>query len=377
MSAARGAARRSPNQARRLVAGSSKIGVPTAAVAAIGMVAISAGSVLGATSELGPIATSAWRMLLAIPLCALIMLSDAGPRSDTVNRFRNRSRARARTGSVDAAPTRNPWVELTFDTLPGVLFAAMLVCFYVAQRQSSVASASIMHNTAPLWIILVVAVSVRRVPSAMALLGIAFAIVGPALLFADSMRFSVERLQGDLIGLFAAFFYAAYFLVMGGRVTVMSPAERLVNISVGASIVLVPAALLVEPQFFPHTVDQWWTLFGVAMFAQAVGQVMLAASIPKLKPFGVAAVAPLEPVGTTLLAAALLAQTVSPLQLAGLLAAIVGVVICQSERELRTPAETTSAPVPRRRISPAARRFLVPAVRGGLQPALPRAAARS
>jgi drug/metabolite transporter (DMT)-like permease len=201
-----------------------------------------------------------------------------------------------------------------------------------------------MHNVAPLIVIGVTAVVVRRRPAALCLLGIAFAIVGPALLFADSARFSLDRFGGDLIGLAAAIFYAAYFIVIGRHPSPKPAAERMINVSIGAALVLVPAALWLEPQFFPHDIGGWWTLFGVAMFAQAVGQVLLAGAIGKLRPFGVAAVAPLEPVGTTLLAAMLLAQPVSALQFAGLTAAIVGVVLCQASRDARPRARLPTLP---------------------------------
>ena len=311
----------------RLSAGSATLSPPTAKnprAHAAAVVALLAGAVAIATaplfvkvSETGPVSTAFWRVFLAVPFLWAWALAD-------------------RSGA--AAPAE-PVQERRLLSLAGLFFAGDLAVWHWSIVLTTVATATLLANLAPIFVTLAVWLWWRQQPGFAFLSGLVMAIAGVALLVGGDVQVSGTALLGDLLGVITAMFYAAYQLAIT-RLRGTTTTSRIMAWSgVIAAVSLLPIAFISGEQFLPVTAAGWLKLFGLALIAQVAGQSLIAHAMADLPATFSSVGLLLQPVMAALFAWVLLGESLGALQIAGGILVLIGIRIAHqaSRRSALSP----------------------------------------
>lgn len=219
----------------------------------------------------------------------------------------------------------------------GLCLALHFVTWFAALDRTSVARATLLACTTPLWTTLGGFILGRRRPTGRDLAALSVAALGLWLVTQSSAQTATRTtLLGDFFGLSAGLLFGAYLLnVEGLHETVSSQRQVTVAYSVAAGLLW--AALLVRGgATLSYSPSVWKALLGMTLGPQIFGHTLLNWSLRHFPSSLVAFSILLEPMIAALLAWYLLGQTLTLLQLFGgvLVLAALALVIGQ-----KTPAE--------------------------------------
>lgn len=147
------------------------------------------------------------------------------------------------------------------------------------------------------------------------------------------------RPLGIVLGLAAAVIYAVY-IVVSSRLTPRAGSFASAAVVMLAAAVVYGVVVLLRGPAFPGTAGGWAAIAGLAVVSTIVAITTFFAGIERLGPADASTLSTLEPAVTVALAAAVLAERVSPIQLAG------GALILASVVLLARAAPEVSQPVP-------------------------------
>jgi len=206
----------------------------------------------------------------------------------------------------------------------GACFGTDLALWHTSIVRTSVATATLLVNTTPLYVGLWARVVLgERLPVRFAL-GALLALAGAALLLGIS-RDDLERTQGDLLALAAALFYTGYLLLMKAARAQGDAAPALLLSNLGATAVLGLYAVAGGQPFQGFPWSSWAAIAGAAAVSQLGGVFAIVWALRYL-PATVASVSLLaQPVGTALLGWWLLGEALSLPQAAGAAAVLTGI----------------------------------------------------
>ncbi len=285
-----------------------------------GAIAIGFAPIFVRLSEVGPVSTAFWRLLLALP--ALWILAAVETRQ-----------ARSAAGVVPAGAAtgeRSPGLR-TMTAVTGLLFAGDLAVWHWSIRFTSVANATLLANFAPIFVVLFGWFVFRKRVSRRFVVAMLVALAGTTLLVGGDFRLDPRVLLGDALGLVTAVFYAGYLLSIKNlreRCPTFTIMARSGLVTVAA---LLPVALISGEKFLPSTAAGWRVLLALALVSHVGGQSLIAFALAKL-PAPVASVSLLvQPVTAMAAAALLLREAVVPVQLVGVMLVLAGVFVVRQE----------------------------------------------
>ncbi|HKG83007.1 MAG TPA: DMT family transporter [Beijerinckiaceae bacterium] len=213
---------------------------------------------LAAAEGIGPFASAFWRVALSLPvLYGWMRLEEAqGPRP------------------------RKAFGRATL--LAGLAFAGDLFFWHLAILDTTVANATFFATTAPVFVVLVTWLVLRRRVAGATVAGLLLCLLGGAALVGASLALDLGHLRGDLEGVVTAFFFGLYFLAVerardgagAGRVTFEA--------SVVTAVVLLPVAVALEPAILPGSAAGWLALIALAWVSHAGGQGLLSVALGRL-----------------------------------------------------------------------------------------------
>lgn len=282
-----------------------------------GAVAIATAPLFVKVSETGPVSTAFWRVFLAVPFLWAWALTD-------------------RSGA--AAPTE-PAQERRLLSLAGLFFAGDLAVWHWSIVLTTVATATLLANLAPIFVTLAVWLWWRQQPRFAFLSGLVMAVAGVALLVGGDLQVSGKALLGDVLGVITAMFYAAYQLAVTRLRGTMTTSRIMAWSGVVAAASLLPVAFISGEQFLPGTAAGWIKLFGLALIAQVAGQSLIAHAMADLPATFSSVGLLLQPVMAALFAWALLGESLGALQIAGGILVLIGIRIAHqaSRRSALSP----------------------------------------
>ena len=251
-------------------------------------------------SEVGPIATAAWRMLIAsLILAAVAAVSDA-----QAFRFHGR-------GILLVA---------------GLLFAIDMAFFHWALVLTSVAHATLITNLAPLVALGAGVVLFGESLGPTKLVGLFASMAGAALM--TVMRLDVAgTLSGNAVAVLGMLAYASYLIVVKKAVGAESALTVLLWSSVTAAVALFALATMTGDRLLPSTGQGWAVLVAMGVFAHVLGQGLIAVAMGHV-PVGLASVLLLiQPVVAATGAWVLFGESLGPLETAGALLVLAGLSI--------------------------------------------------
>jgi len=260
-------------------------------------------------SEVGPIATAANRIGLALPIFVLLMWL----------RPQDRLPVSTATGRRDA------WLL----ALGGAFFALDLLFWHWSIVMTSVANATVLANMAPVFVVLAAWVLFRDKVSRLFLLGLGTSIAGVIVLMGESLAISSTQFTGVVYGVITSWFYAGYILTVAKVRKRVSTAATMAIGGFVCVIILWGLALWLEGDVWPHTARGWTVSLTLAFVTQVIGQSLIALSLAHV-PAGLGSMALLlQPVLASFVAWILFNEVLSPWQVLGGAAVLVGLELAR------------------------------------------------
>jgi drug/metabolite transporter (DMT)-like permease len=256
-------------------------------------------------SEIGPVATAGWRMLIAcLILSAMAPLSD-GP----VFRWRG-------SGML---------------LLAGFFFAIDMAFYHRSLVLTSVAHATLIVNLAPLVALWAGFLFFGESLSRAKLIGLA-ASMGGAFLMTAMRSEAAGTLIGNSLAFVGMFGYALYLVVVKKATRQHSPLTIIVFSSGSAAAILFVTAAIAGEQILPTSIQGWAVVIAMGVVAHVIGQGLIASGMRRA-PVGLASVLLLiQPVVAAIGAWVLFGESLSPLEIAGAALVLTGLAIASRAR---------------------------------------------
>lgn len=222
-----------------------------------GNIALALGAWSVRLADSGPISAGFWRLMLAIPLLALLARRNGQPL---------RGFGGATWAAIAAA---------------GVLFALDLASWHVGIGQTRLGNATLFGNSGSVILMVWGIVMTRRLPRPFEALGILSALAGAAILLGRSLEIDARSLIGDLFCILAGFLYAFYILLLQDARTQLGSWSLLTWSSLAGAPVMLALALWQGEPVWP---TNWWPLIALALVSQVIGQGLVVFSLKHFTP---------------------------------------------------------------------------------------------
>lgn len=285
------------------------------AVLAIGVVAVSTAAILIREAEAPSLVIAAYRLVLAsTPMVAFTALRRE-----------------------QLVPRTNEHLALTL--LAGVSLALHFAFWIESVKQTSIVTSVVLVTTAPLFVAVASGPLLGERPARAVWYGLGITLAGMLIMVADDIGEGGDTLLGDLYALLGAGF-TAVFLLAGRRV--LATGGRWLPYSTGtyavAAVLLALFVLVAGHSITGFTTQTYVFLVLLALVPQIVGHTAINRSLGVLPAFAVALAVQGEPVGSAILAALLLNEIPTVLQVVGGVLVLVGVYVgLRPSRPPRTP----------------------------------------
>ena len=215
--------------------------------------------------------------------------------------------------------------------LAGVFFGSDMAIWNWAISFTSVAHATLMANTAPIFVTLVSFFFLRQKIESSFFRALILAFAGVSIVILAGSGSDSTRLLGDSLGLIAAIFYAAYILVIKKLTDTVPPAHTLFFATLFTAVFLFPIGLLESESFFPSSQKGWIILLAYAVISQALAQGLITFGISRLSAHLSSLILLVQPVAAAVYGWWLLSESINLWQ--GLGGAVVLFGIYQASKE--------------------------------------------
>ncbi len=223
----------------------------------VGNAALAMGPWFVRIADTGPVATGFWRVVLALPVLALL--------------------ARANRQPLGGLPRGVVLAVL----VGGVLFGLDVASWHVGIGMTRLANATLFGNAGSLVLMVWGCIAWRRLPKGSEWPALVAAITGAAILMGRSFEISAITLYGDLFCLLAGMLYAGYLLILQDARKALGSWSLLTWSCLGSAPVLLGIALLGGEAIWPQ---DWRPIVGLAISSQLVGQGLLVYALRHFPP---------------------------------------------------------------------------------------------
>jgi drug/metabolite transporter (DMT)-like permease len=244
----------------------------------LGAVAMGASVMFVRWADVGPYASAFWRVLLALPFLWVWMRLDHFQEKWTAVFRRECDQAKRLDRPESAAALFSDRAVL----LAGLFFTGDLFFWHLAILGTTVANATFLATTAPIWVALGAWAVLSEAVGARVLTGLALCILGGVALVGESYGFVPQRLWGDLYGVATALFFGCYVLaVRAARARHGAAALMVASTAITAACLFV-IAYLFEPRILPQSMPGLAALVALALISQVGGQGLVAVALGTL-----------------------------------------------------------------------------------------------
>jgi drug/metabolite transporter (DMT)-like permease len=274
------------------------------AVLAIGVVAVSTAAILIREADAPSLVIAAYRIVLAsIPMLAF----TAYRREALVPRGRERA-------------------GLTL--LAGLALALHFAVWIESVKQTSIVTSVVLVTTAPLFVAVASGPLLGERPGKAVWYGLGVTVAGTLVMVGEDLGRGSDTLRGDLLALLGAVF-AAVFMLAGRRL--LADEGRWLPYSTAtysiAGVTLIAMVIISGEAVSGFSDETYLYLVLLALIPQIIGHTAINRSLGYLPAFAVALAVQGEPVGSTILAAGLLGEVPTALELIGGALVLTGVYV--------------------------------------------------
>jgi drug/metabolite transporter (DMT)-like permease len=229
--------------------------------------------------------------------------------------------------------------SVIFPLLAGVFTACDLALWTASLSYTTASNATLLGNTSPLWVALGTWLILKNKLSKGFWRGLAFALLGAALIMGTDFILHPRFGIGDVMATFTGFFYGGYFLFTEKSRTTFDVVSHIWLVGVGASATLFIINLILGYPLSGFDTNTWLVFIATAIVSQLIGYMSLAYALGHLPASVVSPTMILQPVVTTLLAIPLLGEIPGIWQGIGGALALVGIYIV-NQSHIRNQPET-------------------------------------
>lgn len=279
--------------------------------AAAGAACIASSATLVRLADVAPATAATFRCLYALPVLALIMLRED-------RRYGTR-------------PPRDRWLAAA----AGVFFAIDLVLWHHAIAAVGAGIATVLGNLQVVFVGLIAWWLLHERPGPRLVAAVPVVLVGVVLIsgVVGADAYGDDPAMGVVFGVGTSIAYAGFLLLLRrGSHDLRRAAGPLFDATAVAAVVSIAmgpwsGGIDLVPAWPAHG----W-LVALALTSQVVGWLLIAVSLPRVPAVLTSVILLLQPVASVLLAAAVLAERPSPLQLLGCVIVLAGVVAATTGR---------------------------------------------
>jgi drug/metabolite transporter (DMT)-like permease len=240
-----------------------------------------------------------------------------------------------RTNTNPAIKTR----AIIFPLLAGIFTALDLALWNTSLSYTTAANATLLGNTAPLWVALGTWLIFKQKLSPPFWRGLAITLLGAALILGTDFLLHPRFGIGDVMAIFTGFFYGFYFLFTEKSRLYFGSISHVFFIGIGASITLYLINTALQNPLTGYDARTWIVFLATALVSQLIGYMALAYALGHLPASVVAPTMVLQPVVTAILAIPLLNEIPNGWQVIGGLIALTGIYIINytHQRTIKEP----------------------------------------
>lgn len=267
-------------------------------------------------ADTGPVATGAWRLILATPFLYFV--------------------ARG-AGQTPHWPRR----ALIWMIVGAASFYALdLAAWNAAILRTKLGNSTLFGNAGSFVFAVYGLIIAARAPSPKQLIALSLALAGGALLMSGSYELSPRNFFGDLLALVAGLFYGGYLILIERARTSLQPLPLLLLATLFAIPPLVLISVLLGESFWPVN---WTPLLLFALSSQVFGQGLLVYSIGVFPPLVVGLALLTQPAISAFVGWAVFGETLSFTDIIGAIAIAAGLVLVRlPDKGLRRAKAETS-----------------------------------
>jgi len=222
---------------------------------------------------------------------------------------------------------------LIFPILGGILTALDHGFWNTSVNFTSAANATLLANTAPLWVALFAYLVWKEHLKVAFWLGLTLTLIGAAIVLSTDFLRDGSLGIGDMLAIAAGFFYAGYFLVtQRGRVH-WDTLSYIWIVSLVSTICLLLISLGLGMPITGYPLESYLAFLGAALVSQTGGYLAVGYALGHLPASLVAPTLLGQPVVTALLAIPLLGESLGVGQIIGGLAVLAGIYLVHTSRE--------------------------------------------
>ena len=214
-----------------------------------------------------------------------------------------------------------------FPLLAGAFTACDLALWTTSLSYTTAANATLLGNTAPLWVALGAWLILKQKLSAAFWRGLAITLAGAGLIMGTDFILHPRFGVGDVMAIFTGFFYGGYFLFTEKSRSHFDSVMHIWLVGVGASVALLIINITFQYPLTGFDRNTWLIFITTAFVSQLIGYMALAYALGQLPASIVAPTMVLQPVVTALLAIPLLGEIPGIWQGVGGGIALVGIYV--------------------------------------------------
>ena len=290
------------------------------AVAGAAVIAFSA--ILVSLADVTPETAAVFRCAYAIPPLALIAYFER-------RRYGPRSR-------------RDRWLGIA----AGALFSADLICWHHAIHDVGAGLATVLGNLQVVLVAFLAWGLLGERPGPRTAAAVPIVVLGAVLISGlfETGAFGHDPGRGTLFGIATTFAYAGYLLVLRQiNADIRRPAGPLLDATAASAVIsTVVGASYGAVDLVPSWPAHGWLVL-LALSSQVVGWLLISTSLPRLPAALTSLLLLIQPVASVALAALILGETPSALQIIGVVVILAGVVYASRGRQ---PARRMAAAAP-------------------------------
>lgn len=212
--------------------------------------------------------------------------------------------------------------------LGGLWFAINLGMLSSALLLTSAANATLMDNTAPIWVGLGALVFFREKLGKRYWAGLALALTGAAVVSGFRLTAGVKLNGGDALAFSGAVFYAGYLLNTQRARQQLSSLTYLWLVAATAAVALTAFCLVRGLPLLGHSQRTYLALIAMGIICQSGGWVLINYALGHLPASSAVVVLLAQPVLTGLLSIPLLGETLVARQVVGGICLLTGIALC-------------------------------------------------
>ena len=217
--------------------------------------------------------------------------------------------------------------NILFPVLAGLFTAGDFALWNTSIHYTTAANATLLGNTAPLWVAMGAWLLFRERLSTRFWLGLGLALAGAALILGTDFLLHPRLGIGDLMAIGTGVFYAGYMLVTQRSRQHFNPLTHLWLMGVSASFGLLIINLALKNPIVGYSTQTWLVFFAAAIVSQIAGYMSLTYALGHLPASIVSPTMIGQPIMTAILAVPLLGEIPTFMQFVGGATALAGIYI--------------------------------------------------